>query len=39
MGRIIGYDHSLGQKNILKFVYYFMIYFYISLNIFIVNIM
>jgi hypothetical protein len=25
MSYIIGYDHSLGQKDIFKFVYYFMI--------------
>jgi hypothetical protein len=31
MGRIIGYDHSLGRKDLLKFVYYFMILFLIYL--------
>jgi hypothetical protein len=25
MGCIMGYDHCLGQKDILKFIYYFMI--------------
>jgi hypothetical protein len=35
MGRIMGYDHSLGRKNILKFIYYYMfLLYYISLNIF-----
>jgi hypothetical protein len=27
MNRIMGYDHSLGQKDILKFIYCFMILF------------
>jgi hypothetical protein len=27
MGRIMGYDHSLGWKDILKFVYCFMMLF------------
>jgi hypothetical protein len=27
MSRIMGYDHSLGRKDILKFIYYFMILF------------
>jgi hypothetical protein len=31
IGRIMGYDHSLGRKNILKFLYYFMIIFFIYL--------
>jgi hypothetical protein len=34
MCRIMGYDHSLGQKDILKFIYYFMILFLIYLYIF-----
>jgi hypothetical protein len=25
MGHIMDYDHSLGQKDILKFIYYFII--------------
>jgi hypothetical protein len=25
MSHIISYDHSLGRKDILKFIYYFMI--------------
>jgi hypothetical protein len=29
MNRIVGCDHSLSQKNILKFVYCFMIIFFI----------
>jgi hypothetical protein len=29
MDHIMGYDHSLGQKDILKFIYYFMIIFLI----------
>jgi hypothetical protein len=29
MSHIRGWDYSLGQKNILKFVYYFMILFLI----------
>jgi hypothetical protein len=31
MGCIMGYDYSLGQKDILKFLYYFMILFFIYL--------
>jgi hypothetical protein len=31
MGHIMGYDHSLRRKDILKFVYYFMIIFIIYL--------
>jgi hypothetical protein len=31
MARIMGYDHSLGQNDIIKFVYYFMIIFFIYL--------
>jgi hypothetical protein len=31
MGRIMDYDHSLGQKDILKFIYYFIIIFLIYL--------
>jgi hypothetical protein len=31
MSRIMSYDHSLGQKDILKFIYYFMILFVIYL--------
>jgi hypothetical protein len=27
MDRVMGYDHFLGRKKILKFVYYFMIIF------------
>jgi hypothetical protein len=27
MSRIIGCDHSLGHKDILKFIYYFIILF------------
>jgi hypothetical protein len=27
MDRIMGYDHSLGRKEILKFIYCFMILF------------
>jgi hypothetical protein len=27
MSRIMGYDHSLGRNDILKFIYYFMILF------------
>jgi hypothetical protein len=36
MGRIMAWHHSLSQKDVLKFVYYFMIIFlpYIFLNIF-----
>jgi hypothetical protein len=34
MNHILGYDHSLEQKDILKFVYYFMI---LSLTIYILN--
>jgi hypothetical protein len=29
--RIMGYDHSVGKNNILKFVYYFEIIFLIYL--------
>jgi hypothetical protein len=29
--RIMGYDHSMGRKDVLKFVYYFMIIFFIYL--------
>jgi hypothetical protein len=38
--RIMGYDHSLCWKDIIKFVYYFMIIFFIVyiLSIFIVSI-
>jgi hypothetical protein len=37
--RIMGYDHSLGWKEVFKFIYYFMILFLIVyiLNIFIVS--
>jgi hypothetical protein len=31
MSHIISYDHSLGRKDILKFIYYFMILFLIYL--------
>jgi hypothetical protein len=31
MDRIMSCDHSLGQKDILKFVYYFIIIFLIYL--------
>jgi hypothetical protein len=31
MGHIMGYDNFVGQKNILKFVYYFKIIFLIYL--------
>jgi hypothetical protein len=31
MSRIMGYDYSLGRKDILKLVYYFMIIFLLYL--------
>jgi hypothetical protein len=31
MSHIMSYDHSLGRKDIIKFVYYFMILFLIYL--------
>jgi hypothetical protein len=31
MSRIISYDHSFGRKDLLKFVYYYMILFLIYL--------
>jgi hypothetical protein len=31
MCRIMSYDHSMGRKDILKFIYYFMIIFFIYL--------
>jgi hypothetical protein len=31
MGRIMCYNHSLGQNDIFKFIYYFMILFLIHL--------
>jgi hypothetical protein len=40
MDRIMGYNHSLGQKDMLRFFIVSCFYFlpYIFLNIFIVNI-
>jgi hypothetical protein len=41
MDRIMCYDHSLGQKDILKFIYYFIIIFltvYIFKHFYIVSI-